>query len=101
MTGHYPDECRSEEDKRAPGLHKCLALVYDGVDAVSKIRDLLGSTDPELAAPGSVRREYGHDVMINAAHASDSPDSAEREMKIVHVEDDQITPYVEEYYGAQ
>lgn len=101
MTGHRPDECLTEDDKQAQGRHKCLALVYDGVDAVSKIRNLLGSTDPELAEPGSVRREYGHDVMVNAAHASDSPESAEREMDIVHVEEDLVTPWIEEYYGLE
>ena len=46
-----------------------------------------GPTDPSKAQPGSVRREFGQDIMVNAAHASDSPENAEREMKIIKVED--------------
>ena len=71
MTGIYPPDC-PEADKDKEGLSKCLALVYFGIDAVSKIRNLLGPTDPSKAQPGSVRREFRHDVMVNAAHASDS-----------------------------
>lgn len=100
MTGRSTADC-SQEDKDAPGKEKCLALVYEGVDAVAKIRNLLGQTDPTKAAFGSVRREYGHDVMENAAHGSDSAESAERELGIVHVEDDTISRLIEEYYGIE
>jgi len=65
------------------GSAKCLALLYQGVDAISKIRDRLGATNPELAAEGTVRSTYGYDLMRNGAHASDSPESAERERKVV------------------
>ncbi|MBN1270353.1 MAG: nucleoside-diphosphate kinase [Kiritimatiellae bacterium] len=97
MTGQWPPDC-SPEDKRKPGKEKCLALVYAGVDAVNIIRDILGPTDPSKAAPGSVRREFGRDIMVNAAHASDSPESAERELKIINVAEDGITPWVRKYY---
>jgi len=70
------------------------------VDAVRKIRTLLGPTDPSKASPGSVRREFGSDIMVNAAHASDSPANAEREMRIIRVEEDTIAPWVEKFYGA-
>ena len=66
-----------------PGSEKCIALVYEGVEAVRKIRDVLGPTDPSKAPPGSIRREFGQNIMVNAAHASDSPESATREMGIV------------------
>ncbi|MEJ0088931.1 MAG: nucleoside-diphosphate kinase [Limisphaerales bacterium] len=56
-----------------PGTQKCIALVYEGVGAVNKIRDVLGPTDPSKAPPGSIRREFGSTIMVNAAHASDSP----------------------------
>lgn len=98
MTGCYPPECKPE-DRNKPGPSKCLALVYGGPDAVDKIRTLLGATDPDQAQTGSVRREFGRDIMVNAAHASDSVENAEREIKIIKVEEDLITPWVRKYYG--
>jgi nucleoside diphosphate kinase len=98
MTGYYPPNC-AQEDRGKEGRHKCLAMIYGGVNAVEKIRKLLGSTDPNKAQPGSVRREFGHDIMINAAHASDSVESAEREIAIVKVEEDLINPLISKYYG--
>jgi nucleoside diphosphate kinase len=99
MTGYKPSEC-SEAEKGTLGREGCLALVYDGVDAVQKIRSILGPTDPSKAKPGSVRREFGSDIMMNAAHASDSPENAEREMRIIKVEEDTIKPLVDRYYGS-
>lgn len=81
------------------GSKGCLALVYRGPDAIKTIRRILGPTDPRKAEPGSVRREFGSDIMVNAAHASDSPESAQREMGIIDLEEDTITPWVERYYG--
>ena len=98
MTGVSPAQC-AEEDKRKPGKERCLALIYAGVKAVDKIRGILGPTDPSKAQPGSVRREFGQDIMVNAAHASDSPENAKREMKIVRVEQDLISDWVKKYYG--
>ena len=99
MTGFRPSEV-AESDKAKTGSENCLALIYKGMSAVEKIRYLLGPTDPAKAQPGSVRREYGSDVMVNAAHASDSPENAAREMKIVDVQRDTIKEWVEKYYGA-
>lgn len=98
MTGCYPPSC-APQDKGKDGPSKCLALIYGGVGAVEKIRNLLGATDPNKAQPGSVRREFGHDVMINAAHASDSVENAEREIGIIKVDEDLITPWIHKYYG--
>ncbi len=98
MTGCYPPTCAAQ-DKIKDGPSKCLALVYAGVGAVEKIRNLLGATDPNKALPGSVRREFGHDVMVNAAHASDSVENAEREIGIIQVDEDLVTPWVRKYYG--
>lgn len=99
MTGHRPSEV-AESDKAKTGSENCLALIYKGMSAVEKIRYLLGPTDPAKAQPGSVRREYGSDIMVNAAHASDSPENAAREMKIVDVQKDTIREWVEKYYGT-
>src|SRR5213593_420094 len=77
MAGRKPSECPPAE-REAPGTEKSIAIVYQGVDAVRKIRDVLGPTDPAKAPPGSIRREFGQTIMINAAHASDSAESAKR-----------------------
>jgi nucleoside diphosphate kinase len=97
MTGYRPSDC-TEEEKAVRGREDALALVYDGVDAVQTIRRLLGATDPSKAVPGSVRYEFGHDVMVNAAHASDSTENAVRELRILRVDEDTIKPWVDRYY---
>ena len=57
-----------------------------------KIRDVLGPTDPSKAPPGSIRREFGQTIMVNAAHASDSEENARREMGIVNVGENNFRP---------
>jgi nucleoside diphosphate kinase len=99
MTGFRPSDV-AEADKTKAGSESCLALIYKGMSAVEKIRYLLGSTDPAKAEQGSVRREYGSDIMVNAAHASDSPENAVREIRIVNVAEDTIKEWVQKYYGT-
>ena len=82
MSGRRPEEVPLEEMDK-PGTVKSMILLYEGEDAVKKIRDVLGPTDPKEAPGGTVRRDFGSDVMVNAVHASDSPESAERECKVV------------------
>jgi nucleoside diphosphate kinase len=98
MAGRAPSEC---DPARAaePGSEKCIALVYEGVNAVNKIRDVLGPTDPSKAPPGSIRKEFGSNIMVNAAHASDSEENARREIGIVKVGDNTFRRVVEEFYG--
>jgi hypothetical protein len=98
MSGHSPSELPEAEWTR-PGTEKCIALAYEGVNAVAKIRDVLGPTDPSKAPPGSIRREFGSTIMVNAAHASDSPENARREMAIVNVGENNFRSIVEEAYG--
>ena len=98
MSGRAPSECPVSE-MNDPGSEKCIALVYEGVEAVRKIRDVLGPTDPSKAPPGSIRREFGQTVMVNAAHASDSEENARREMGIVQVGENIFRQTVEEFYG--
>ena len=98
MTGFRPQECLPGQES-VTIREECLALVYEGVDAVRVIRDIVGPTDPSKARPGSVRREFGSDIMVNAAHASDSTENAQREMAIIRVAEDTIRPLVEKYYG--
>jgi nucleoside diphosphate kinase len=98
MSGHAPSELPREEWAKS-GTEKCIALVYEGVNAVAKIRDVLGPTDPSKAPPGSIRREFGSTIMVNAAHASDSPENARREMNIVNVGENNFRQIIEEAYG--
>ena len=98
MSGRAPSETPLGEINK-PGSEKCIALVYEGVDAVRKIRDVLGPTDPSKAPPGSIRREFGQTIMVNAAHASDSAENAQREMGIVKVGENTFRQLVEQYYG--
>ncbi|MBI5384424.1 MAG: nucleoside-diphosphate kinase [Verrucomicrobia bacterium] len=98
MSGRTPGDCPAElMDK--PGTEKCIALVYEGPDAVRKIREVLGPTDPSKAPPGSIRREFGSTVLVNAAHASDSEENARREMSIIHPEENNFRRVVEEVNG--
>jgi nucleoside diphosphate kinase len=99
MCGRAPSECPPGQES-LPGSEKCIALVYEGVEAVRKIRDVLGPTDPSKAPPGSIRREFGQTVMVNAAHASDSEENARREMKIIGVGENNFRQIVQESYGA-
>jgi nucleoside diphosphate kinase len=98
MSGRTPVECDPKQ-LREPGTEKCIALVYEGVEAVRKIRDVLGPTDPSKAPPGSIRREFGQTIMVNAAHASDSVENARREIGIVNVAENNFRRVVEEFYG--
>jgi nucleoside diphosphate kinase len=98
MSGHAPGEI-PPSDWEKPGTEKCIALVYEGANAVSKIRDVLGPTDPSKAPPGSIRREFGSTIMVNAAHASDSPENAKREFGIVKPGENNFRQIIEEAYG--
>jgi nucleoside diphosphate kinase len=100
MAGTKPSET-AKESRSEPGTEKCVALVYQGEDAVRKIRDVLGPTDPAKAPPGSIRKEFGQTIMINAAHASDSVENAQREMKIVQVDENNFKPLIENFYRRQ
>ena len=86
MSGINPSEC-PEELRHAPGKAQCMVLIFEGKDAVSRIRTVLGPTDPSKAPAGTVRGEFGTDVMVNAAHASDSQESFIRESGILRVQE--------------
>jgi nucleoside diphosphate kinase len=98
MSGHAPGDT-PEDQREQPGSEKCIALVYEGPNAVQKIRDVLGPTDPSKAPPGSIRREFGQTVMVNAAHASDSEENAKREVGIIKIGDNNFKRVVESFYG--
>lgn len=57
-----------------------IALALAGEKAVERVRDLIGPTDSKKAAKGTVRGDFGVDVMVNIVHASDSPENAKVEL---------------------
>jgi len=60
-----------------------LAAVAEGPRAIAAWRQIAGGTDPvEKAAPGSIRGDFGLETQANLVHGSDSPESAEREIKL-------------------
>ena len=68
------------------GRRKVIAMVYHGEDAIKKVRQLAGATNPEEADPTSIRGSYGRittsGVYENAIHASSSEKDAESEIKL-------------------
>ncbi len=65
-----------------------IGLILEGDDVIAKIRDMLGVTDSKKAAPGTLRNEFGVDMMINVAHASDSLEAADAEIHRFFSEDE-------------
>lgn len=57
-----------------------LVLTLQGNNAVANIRKEVGATDPDKADKGTIREQFGTDVMWNAVHASDSVENAEAEI---------------------
>ena len=58
-----------------------IALALEGENAVARVRDLLGPTNSKEAAAGTIRGDFGVDMMVNVCHASDSPENAAAEVK--------------------
>jgi nucleoside-diphosphate kinase len=59
----------------------CVPTVLEGEEAVPRLRELMGATNPANAAPGTIRALYGKDIQTNSVHGSDSPASASREVR--------------------
>lgn len=57
-----------------------IMLILEGNNAIQRIRDLLGPTDPALAPVNTIRKDLGTDKMRNIAHASDSIEAAKKEI---------------------
>ena len=97
MSGKRPENCNEIERQQQNSQAKCLVLIYEGPDAISKIRSVLGPTDPSKAPGGTVRRDFGSNIMVNTAHASDSPESVEREMKIIRIDQNSLATRIHEF----
>lgn len=57
-----------------------LLMVLEGENAVALNREIMGATNPENAAPGTIRKDFADSIEANAVHGSDSPTSAQREI---------------------
>ncbi|MBE3557019.1 MAG: nucleoside-diphosphate kinase [Firmicutes bacterium] len=68
-----------------------LAMVWEGENAIAVVRRLMGSTNPQEAAPGSIRGDFGLNLTMNILHGSDSASSAQREIALYFSEDDVCT----------
>ena len=57
-----------------------MVQVLEGEGAVAKNRELMGATNPQEAAPGTIRADFAESIDANAVHGSDAPESAAREI---------------------
>jgi nucleoside-diphosphate kinase len=77
-----------------------VALALEGRSAISVVRLITGATNPQTAAPGTIRGDWGLGITPNLVHASDSPDSAARELAL-YFAPEEYHPYSrvgEEYF---
>lgn len=58
-----------------------VVMVLEGEDAISRTRRIMGATNPKDADPGTIRKEFADNVERNIVHGSDSPQTAETEIK--------------------
>lgn len=58
----------------------CVPMALEREDAVTKLREVIGATNPEEAAEGTIRKAHGENIQNNAVHGSDSPENAKIEI---------------------
>uniref|UniRef100_C5D3E3 Nucleoside diphosphate kinase n=1 Tax=Geobacillus sp. (strain WCH70) TaxID=471223 RepID=C5D3E3_GEOSW len=66
------------------------AMVWEGENVIAAARQMMGKTNPQEAAPGTIRGDYGLTVGKNVIHGSDSPESAEREIRLFFKEEELV-----------
>ncbi|MDA1192270.1 MAG: nucleoside-diphosphate kinase [Candidatus Poribacteria bacterium] len=59
-----------------------VALALEGKSVITRVRTLVGATNPDNAAPGTIRADLGNDFTINLIHASDAPETAASELAL-------------------
>ena len=62
--------------------------VLEGENAIIKYREVMGATNPEKAAPGSIRKDYALNMGENSVHGSDAPETAAQEIKFFFGDDE-------------
>lgn len=70
----------------------CFLMVWEGRNVAAIVRKVVGSTNPQEAAPGTIRGDFGIDIGRNVIHAADSPESAAREIAI-HFKNTEVFDY--------
>ena len=58
----------------------CVVVVLEGDDAISRVRAIMGATNPEESDPGTIRKDFASGIEKNIVHGSDSPESAAYEI---------------------
>jgi nucleoside-diphosphate kinase len=69
-----------------------IVAVLEGPNAITVVRNLLGATHGQKAAPGTIRGDFGLDQQYNLVHASDGPDTAKQEIELFF-QPDEIVSY--------
>ncbi len=59
-----------------------VAMVISGNNAITRVRELMGPTDPRKAERGTIRGDFGDDITVNVIHGSDSRENARREIEL-------------------
>ena len=65
-------------------------MVWEGENVIATARQMMGSTNPKDAQPGTIRGDFGLTVGKNVIHGSDSPESAEREINLFFKEEELV-----------
>lgn len=68
-----------------------MAMAWEGPNAVAAIRQTMGATRPTEAAPGTIRHDFGLEVGRNLTHASDKPETGEREVGLWFTKDEVLS----------
>ena len=79
--GHLTDKPFFPEIQEFMQSLPVIVMTLQGRNAVTRVRDLVGVTDPTEANEGTIRKQFGTDVMRNVVHASDSVKNAEEEIE--------------------
>ena len=65
-----------------------VAMVWEGINPVQHVRNIVGATNPLEAAPGTIRRDFAMTIGRNLVHAADSLENAKTEMSIYFTEEE-------------
>ena len=77
---HVADKPFYPEIERFMSSRPVIVMALQGDDIVARVRDLLGPTDSRKAAKGTIRGDFGTDMMVNVVHASDSEENGRLEI---------------------
>lgn len=80
---HHKDKPFFPELSRQMMSTPIVAMIVSGEGAIQKVFDICGPTDPAEAEPGTIRKDFGESKPKNVVHRSDSPEAAEKEIKLL------------------